>query len=160
LNSGVKGLNGVAVDAGGEMVGFELESANIALRDPRDGIVLEVNHWQDAGLQAPARRHVPDFFRKSYYFNSQARVYHHAHQHEALRRLRTLDDLLDYFSRVAEPGRLLQLPETSIGGWSSVYGAVMSAKTRSLRVFPFPIVPEHSRGLSLAGVQDAALAAA
>jgi hypothetical protein len=123
-------------------------------------MVLEVNHWQDPALQGPARRQVPDFFRKSYFFNSQARVHHLEYRRQALARLRTLSDLTEYFFNVEEPGRMLQAPETSIGGWSSVYAALMSCKARTLRVHPFPITRERSYEVSLATEPEPTLAPA
>ena len=65
--SGVKGITCTAVDARGNILGCELESENVAFREPEDGMLLEVNHWQHPDLQDPARSARPDFWKRDYY---------------------------------------------------------------------------------------------
>jgi hypothetical protein len=138
-SSGWMGVTGVAVDAGGNMVGLELESENIAFREPEDGMVLETNHWQHPDLQVPGRAAVPDFWQKPYYYNSQNRVQYFACHREAFRKLRTMQDLIDYSFDVQEPGRLLQIEGYNIANWMTSHAAFVTSRDRKMRVYTYPL---------------------
>lgn len=137
--SGIKGLTGVAVDAAGDMVGFELESANIALREPEKGMVLETNHWQDPDLQRPSRKADPDWWASASYYNSQNRVHYLACHRDAFEKMRTVSELTDFSFDVHAPGRILQSPETNIGSWFTTHGIFMTSWDRKLRVHRYPL---------------------
>lgn len=137
--SGIKGLTGVAVDADGDMVGFELESENIALREPENGMVIETNHWQDPDLQRASREADPDWWSSASYYNSQNRIQYMARHRDAFESMRTVDELTDFSFDVHAPGRILQSPETSIGNWHTTHGILMTSRDRKLRVHRYPL---------------------
>ena len=137
--SGIKGLTGVAVDADGDMVGFELESENIALREPENGMVIETNHWQDPELQKPSREADPDWWAGTSYYNSQNRIQYMACHRDAFKNMRTVSELVDFSFDVHEPGRILQSPETNIGNWYTTHGIFMTSRDRKLRVHRYPL---------------------
>ena len=140
--SGIKGLTGVAVDAAGDMVGFELESENIALREPANGMVVETNHWQDADLQRPSRQADPDWWASDSYYNSQNRIQYVACHRDPFQTMRTVDELVDFSFDVHAPGRLLQAPETNIGNWYTTHGIFMTSRDRKIRVHRYPLEKE------------------
>lgn len=135
--SGVKGMNCTAVDARGNILGFELESENVAFREPQDGMLLETNHWQDPDLLARAA--VPDHFRKPGYFNSRNRVQFFAYYRETFRRMWTFQDLIDFSFDVYEPGRLLQLEGHNISDWLTSHAFFMTNQDRRMRVYTYPL---------------------
>lgn len=141
--SGIKGLTGVAVDASGDMVGFELESENIALRGPENGMVLETNHWQDPDLQRPSRKADPDWWASASFYNSQNRVQYLACHRDAFKKMRTVNKLTDFSLDVHAPGRFLQSPETNIGGWFTTHAVFMTSRDRKLRVHRYPLERER-----------------
>ena len=73
--SGLNGLTGTSVDARGNILGFELESENIAFREPEDDMVLEVNHWQHPDLQRPGRVRQPEFWTSPYFLQFAETAY-------------------------------------------------------------------------------------
>ena len=132
-------MTGVAVDARGDMVGLELESENIAFRDPQDGMVLETNHWQHPELQDPARKADPGFWRSSYYYNSQNRVQYLEYQRDVVKGVRTLEEFIEFSFDVHSPGRILQSKEASIGNWSTSRAIFMTSRDRRMRVCSHPL---------------------
>ncbi len=141
--SGVKGINGTAVDAKGNILGIELESENIAFREPEDGMVLEVNHWQHPDLQEPSREPRADFWQGGYYYNSQNRVQYLAYHKERFRQMKTLDELIDFSFDVHAPGRLLQMGEYNIEHWVTSHAVFMRCKDRKMRVYTCPLDKEE-----------------
>jgi len=137
--SGVKGLTGTAVDARGNMVGMELESENIAFREPEDGLLLETNHWQHPDLQALARAGDPNFWRSPDYYNSQNRVQYFACHREAFRKMRTLKEFTDFLFDVYAPGRILQMEGHNIANWSTSHAIFMTNRDRKMRVHAYPL---------------------
>ena len=137
--SGVKGTNGVAVDAAGNILGFELESSNIAFREPEDGMLLEVNHFQHPDLQVPSRGPRAEFWRSPYYYNSQNRVQYVSYFREDLKGLKTLDELRDFAFDVCAPGRFLQMVDHNISNWCTYFATFMRARDRIMRVHPYPL---------------------
>lgn len=137
--SGLKGLTGTAVDARGNILGFELESGNIAFREPEDDMVLEVNHWQHPHLQRPARTRQPEFWTSPYFYNSQNRVQYVDYFRETFRKMRTFEDLIDFSFDVHAPGRILQMPGANIADWMTSHAIFLTAADRRMRVHPFPL---------------------
>ena len=137
--SGVKGTNGVAVDAGGNMLGFELESENIAFREPEDGMVLEVNHWQHPDLQVPARAGRPEFWQSPYYYNSQNRIHYLDYYREQFRQVKKIQDLVDFAFDVHSPGSILQSDGHNIADWVTCQAFFMTARDRMMRVHAHPV---------------------
>jgi hypothetical protein len=138
--SGEKGLTGVAVDAAGSILGFELESCHgIHFRDAEDGLLLEVNHWQHADLAESSRGGRHDFWESPYYYNSQNRVQHVAACQDELRRLPTVDALVDHAFESHAPGRLLQTSSHSIAGWVTAYLVVFTPADGTMRLFTAPL---------------------
>ena len=137
--SGIKGANGVAVDATGNMLGFELESENIAFREPKDGIVLEVNHWQHPDLQNPARAARPEFWQSAHCRNSQNRVQCLAYYWEEYSKMRRLADLVDFTFDVCAPGSILQMDGHSIANRVTCQAFFMTARDRTMRVHSHPV---------------------
>lgn len=137
--SGIKGLTGVAVDAEGNMVGFELESENIAFLEPEEGMVIETNHWQHPDLQGPSREATPEWWEGSYYYNSQNRVQYVAFHRETFKKMRTVDELIDFSFDVHAPGRILQVPEYNIADWVTAHATFMTSRDRKMRVHTLPL---------------------
>ncbi len=137
--SGVKGLTGAAVDAEGNMVGFELESENIAFLEPEEEMVIETNHWQHPDLQGPSREATPEWWEGSSYYNSQNRVQYVAYHRETFKRMRTMDELIDFSFDVHAPGRILQVPEYNIADWVTTHAIFMTSKDRKMRVHRYPL---------------------
>ena len=137
--SGLKGINGTAVDAQGNMVGIELESENIAFREPKDGMVLETNHWQHPDLQAPSRAAAPDFWQSPYYYNSLNRLQYLAYYREEFKKMRTLNELIDFSFDVDAPGRLLQSEGHNIADWVTSNAIFMTSRDRCMRVHSYPL---------------------
>ncbi len=141
--SGGKGTNGTAVDAGGNMLGFELESENIAFREPEEGMVLEVNHWQHPDLQAPSRVPRADFWQSPYYYNSQNRIQYLAYYRERFKGMATLDELIDFSFDVHAPGRILQVGGHNVADWVTSHALFMTARDRKMRVYAWPLDKER-----------------
>ena len=141
--SGLKGLNGTAVDAQGNMVGIELESANIAFREPENGMVLETNHWQHPDLQAPSRAAAPDFWQSPYYYNSLNRVQYLAYHRDEFKKMRTLNELIDFSFDVDAPGRLLQSEDHNIADWVTSNAIFMTSRDRYMRVHAYPLAKDR-----------------
>ena len=141
--SGVKGITGAAVDARGNVLGFELESENIAFREPEDGMAVETNHWQHPDLQGPSRAAVPGFWQSPYYYNSQNRVQYVAYHRKALKRMRTLDELTDFSFDVHSPGRILQMDRCNIANWATCHAIFMTSRDRRMRVHEYPLNKER-----------------
>ena len=137
--SGVKGITGTAVDAKGNLLGFELESENIAFREPEDGFVLEVNHWQHPDLQGPARAARPDWWQSPYYYNSQNRVLYADYYREILSGMSTLEELIDFSFDVQAPGRILQMEGHNIANWATSQAYFMTARDRKIRAYEYPL---------------------
>jgi uncharacterized protein Usg len=137
--SGVKGLTGTAVDAQGNMVGFELESSAIAFREPDEGLLIETNHWQHPDLQVPARAATPDFWKSPYYYNSQNRVQHVAYHRETFKKMGTLKEFVDFSFDVDAPGRIVQMEGRNISNWVSSHAVFMTSGDRRLRVHAYPL---------------------
>ncbi|GEM_PF-3072113 len=137
--SGPWGLTGVAMDARGNMVGLELESENIAFRELEDGMVLETNHWQHPGLQVPARAAVPDFWQSPYYYNSQNRVQYFAYYREAFKKMKTLNEFMDFSFDMHAPGRILQVEGYNIANWITSHAIFMTNRDRRVRVHAYPL---------------------
>lgn len=136
--SGNKGLTGTAVDAKGNMVGLELESENVAFREPEDGLILETNHWEHPDLQAKARVAVPDFWRSPQYYNSQNRHQYMAYYREAFKRMRTLEEFIDFSFDVYAAGRLLQV-EDYFSKRITTHALFMTARDRKMRAHTYPL---------------------
>ena len=137
--SGTCGMNSLAVDANGNMLGFELESDNIAFREPEGGMLLEVNHWQHPDLQASARTADPDFWRSPNYYNSQDRIHYFDYYRDTFRAMKTLDELIDFSFDEYAPGRLLQEEGTNIDDWTTAYAIFMTSRDRRMRVCSHPL---------------------
>ena len=149
--SGVKGVTGAAVDAKGNMVGLELESENIAFREPTDGMVLETNHWQHPDLQAPARREQPDFWMSPYYYNSQNRAHYVEYYRETFKAMRTLEELIDFSFDVDAPGRILQKEDTCIANWMTSHAFFMTSRDRRMRAYAYPLAKDQYSEIEYAG---------
>ena len=137
--SGQKGMNIVAIDAAGNMLGVELESQNIAVCEAQDGLLLEVNHWQHPKLRNPSRTANPEWWKGDYYYNSQARVMYLAHYRNIFTRMKTLEELIDFSFDVHAPGRILQMPDRNIGNMVSCQIVFATVKDRRARVYLHPI---------------------
>ena len=142
--SGIKGLNGVAVDAKGGMLGFELESENIAFREPEEGMVLEVNHWQDPELQSLGRKMAPDLWQSPYYYNSQNRIQHLQCYRNEYKSMKSIGDLIEFSFETQEPGRILQFDGFNIGNWSTSHALFMTSRDRTARIFQYPLEKDRS----------------
>ena len=147
--SGIKGITGAAVDAAGNMVGFELESENIAFVEPEDGLVIETNHWQHPDLQGPSRAANPEWWESPYCYNSQNRLQYVAAHRERFRGLRTVQELVDFSFDVHAPGRILQMPERNIGNSATSHGIFMTSRDRRMRVHRFPLNKEDYTEMAL-----------
>ena len=137
--SGIKGITGTAIDAKGNMVGFELESENIALREPQDGMVLETNHWQHPDLQNPSRAAAPEFWSSPYYYNSQNRVHYLEYHRESFKQMETIDELVDFSFDVHAPGRLLQVEAYNVANWITSHAIFATSRDRKMRVHTYPL---------------------
>jgi hypothetical protein len=141
--SGIKGINGVAADADGNQLGFELESDTIAFRESDDGIMLEVNHWQHPDLQKQARAAHPDFWQGGYYYNSMNRVQHVASHQDQLKRGARVDQLVQFLFGTHAPGRILQFEGLNIRDWCTGCANVLTSRDRQMRVFAHPLAEER-----------------
>jgi hypothetical protein len=137
--SGMKGQTNTAVDAKGNMVGFELESENIAFRESEDGMVLETNHWQHPDLQVPSRAAAPDFWQSPYYYNSQNRVQYLEYYRETFKKMRTMNELIDFSFDVPAPGRILQAPGYNVADWATSHAIFMTSRDRKVRIHTYPL---------------------
>jgi hypothetical protein len=147
--SGIKGITGTAVDARGDMVGFELESENIALREPRDGMVLETNHWQHPDLQEPSRAAAPEFWSSPYYYNSQNRVHYLEYHRQTFKDMKTIDELVDFSFDVNAPGRILQLEGYNVANWITSHAIFATSRDRKMRVHAYPLDKEKYDEIAL-----------
>ena len=145
--SGLKGQTNTAVDARGNILGFELESENIAFREAENGMVLETNHWQHPDLQEPSRAAAPEFWSSPYYYNSQNRVQYLDCHREMYRQLKTIEDLIDVSFDVHAPGRILQMEGTNIADWATSHAIFMTSRDRKMRVHTYPLDKERYTGV-------------
>ena len=137
--SGVKGITCVAIDAKGNILGLELESENVAFREPEDGLLLEVNHWQHPDLATPAWKTVPRFWERDYYYNSFNRIQYLAYHRERFGEIRTMPELVDFCFDHHAPGRILQVPGYNIANWATTHAVFMTARDRRMRVYALPL---------------------
>ena len=97
------------------MVGFELESENIAFVEPEGGMVIETNTGSTPALQAPSRAANPEWWEGPYCYNSQNRLQYVAAHRERFGGLRTVQELVDFSFDVHAPGRICRCRNATSG---------------------------------------------
>ncbi len=141
--SGVKGLTMVVVDASGDMLALEMESANFSIREIYGDYGIEVNFWQAEELAKPARKKVPQFWESGKYYNSVSRLMYFKRHKKALLRCPNAEELIRRLLRTKEPGDFFQEAEMNIGNWSTVYGLILKNRPKQLSFYPPPFREEN-----------------
>ncbi|NSW89095.1 MAG: hypothetical protein HPY74_00180 [Firmicutes bacterium] len=137
--SGVKGINIVVADSKGDALGIEFESENIAFREPEDGIILEVNHFQHPDLVKPSLNIRSDFWGSSYHLNSMNRVMYVNYNRERFKAMETMDEMIDFSYEKGWPGRILQIQGLNIGDWLTYSASFVKSRDKSIRYHNYPL---------------------
>jgi len=148
-SSGIKGLNMVVLDEGGNALGIEFESENVAFRRAEGGLLLEVNHWQDPRLDAEARRRRSEFYRSEGFRNSAERVMFVERHRARLQEMRSSRQLSDFAFERPGPGSLLQREGLNTGNWVTASATIVRSRERSLEYHPHPLDPARLHLVSL-----------
>ena len=141
--SGKKGANMVVMDANGNALGVELESENLAFREPEDGMIIETNHFQDPDLVRASLKPREDFWSGVYYLNSMNRLLYLAFVRNRLRSMKHLQEFMDLSFDEHLPGRIIQTTGRNIANWQSVNACFITSRDRTIRFHGYP--PEKDR---------------
>lgn len=148
-SSGLKGQTNVVMDAKGNALGIELESENVAFREPKGGILLEVNHFQHPDLEKPGRRLHPEFWNSPYFYNSMNRVMHIEHHRKRIQSMTHLKEFIDFVFEPGWPGAILQQDRRNIANWFTVHASFVQARKQQIQCHSYPLKKEHYQMISL-----------